>query len=283
MADTVVTEEACLYVPDAATENWGTLLNDNFTQLDMGMCLKFTAGETIAKYSTVYLKSDGEIWKTDVDTIATMPAIGICPNAITSGVDGLVLVRGWLDYDDTALGGALAASVNSLIYLSGTAGRITVTRPVNGQIIGYAKTATAAHITRIIFNFLPYQDRVIQQQQVAVEDLAAEVDITNRPIFVSPTGLEFVTIGILTLGAPAGVNDANTSVITLKDDAGNTIVAKTYNTGTQPPSSDYADLGALSATHKVLTAGEHVTLSVANGATADLPAFLIILEYKLGY
>jgi len=120
-----------------------------------------------------------------------------------------------------------------------------------------------------------------QRAIIHVEDLAADADIANRPIFVAPdAGVTLVSIGILTEGAPAGVDDSNTSVIALKDDAGNTIVTKTYNTATQPPSSDYEDLGTLDGTHKVLSAGEHVTLSVTNGTTADLPAFSVILVYE---
>ncbi len=114
---------------------------------------------------------------------------------------------------------------------------------------------------------------------VDVEDLAADGDIAARPSFVHPRAATLVSVGILTKGAPAGVDDANTAVITVKDDAGNTIVTKTYNTGTQPPTSDYEDLGALDGTHKVLTAAEHVTLDVTQGATADLPPFSLILRY----
>lgn len=113
--------------------------------------------------------------------------------------------------------------------------------------------------------------------QVPVENLAAGDDIAALPVFVHPRANTIQSIGILTKGAPAGVDDGNTAVVTLKDDAGNTIVTKTYNTGTQPPSADYEDLGALDGTHKVLAAGEHVTLTVDQGATADLPAFDLII------
>jgi len=114
---------------------------------------------------------------------------------------------------------------------------------------------------------------------VEVEDLAAGGDISARPVFVSPRGAMLISAGILTKGAPAGVDDSNTAVIALKDDAANTIVSKTYNTGTQPPTNDYADLGTLSETHKTLAATEHVTLTVTCGTTADLPAFSIVLRY----
>ncbi|MEP0848607.1 MAG: DUF2190 family protein [Phycisphaerae bacterium] len=115
---------------------------------------------------------------------------------------------------------------------------------------------------------------------VAVEDLGAGADISARPVFVSPDAVELVSVGILTQGAPAGVDDANTAVIALKDDAGNVIVSKTYNTANQPPSSDFADLGALDPTHKVLAASEHVTLDVTQGTTANMPAFLLVIKHR---
>ena len=114
---------------------------------------------------------------------------------------------------------------------------------------------------------------------VRVEDLAAGADIAARPVFVHPRAVTLVSVGILTEGAPAGVDNDNTAVLALADDAANAIVTKTYNTATQPPTRDYEDLGALDGTHKVLTAGEHVTLSVTQGATANLPAFSVILRY----
>ncbi|KKN33969.1 hypothetical protein LCGC14_0798510 [marine sediment metagenome] len=117
----------------------------------------------------------------------------------------------------------------------------------------------------------------MKQPLVQVEDLAANADITNRPIFVSPQAVTINSIGILTEGAPAGVDDANTVVILVEDDASNALVSKTYDTSPQPPSSDYEDLGSIS--NASLVAGEHLMLSVTQGAAADMPAFSIIIEY----
>jgi len=111
-----------------------------------------------------------------------------------------------------------------------------------------------------------------------VEDLGAGVDISNRPIFVNPEAVTINSIGILTQGSPAGVDDSNTVVIALKDDASNSIVSKTYDADPQPPSSDYEDLGSLSA-HASLAAGEHLLLDVIQGATANLPVFGIVIEW----
>lgn len=116
--------------------------------------------------------------------------------------------------------------------------------------------------------------------QFSVEDLAADADIAARPVFVRPGALTLVSIGILTQGASAGVDDSNTVVIAFADDASNSIVSKTYNTGTQPPSSDYADLGALNGTNKILTATEHVLMSVTQGGTANMPAFVVVIVFE---
>jgi hypothetical protein len=41
------------------------------------------------------------------------------------------------------------------------------------------------------------------------------------------------------------------------------------------------DLGALEGTYKVLAAGEKLVLDVTNGATANLPEFLVQVVYTL--
>lgn len=114
-----------------------------------------------------------------------------------------------------------------------------------------------------------------------LEDLAAGADISARPIFALPTnGGEILAARFLPQGASAGVDNSNTAVIALKDGDGNTIVSKTYNTATQPPASGVTgDLGTISTTHGILTAWEVVTLSVTQGATADLPSGMILIEY----
>lgn len=116
---------------------------------------------------------------------------------------------------------------------------------------------------------------------IEIENLAAGVDFAARAEFAAPAGGATITkIGIVPKGSSAGVDDANTAVIAVADGAGNSIVSKTYNTAGQPPADKvYASLGALDATNKVLTANEVVTIAVTQGATADLPAFILILEY----
>jgi len=170
------------------------------------------------------------------------------------------------------LGLADLSDVGALDY---TAGRILVADGDSYEDQAVSGDATLAGTGAVTLNDAHAEQAV----RIAVENLAAGADIADRPVFVHPRAVTLVSVGILTEGAPAGVDDGNTVVLTVADDADNTIVTKTYNTGTQPPTNDYEDLGALNATHKVLQAGEHVTLTVTQGATADMPAFSVVIRY----
>lgn len=119
-------------------------------------------------------------------------------------------------------------------------------------------------------------------QLVQVEDLAAGDDIAARAEFVAPAGgCTLLKVGIIPRGSSAGIDNSNTAVVTIADAAANVIIAKTYNTATQPPAANvYASLGTLDATHKVLTANEVVTVTVTQGATADLPGLLLLIEWQ---
>lgn len=114
-----------------------------------------------------------------------------------------------------------------------------------------------------------------------VEDLDAGGDITARPVFAVPTGhtITLTSIDIIPQGDDAGIDASNTSVVTVSNGA-NAIVAKTYDGTTGkvfPDAGVVGNLGSLSATHKVLAAGAVVKLTIANGTTANTPAFLVRL------
>lgn len=128
-----------------------------------------------------------------------------------------------------------------------------------------ATTLNAAHTE----DHVPYR----------VEDLGIGSSFTDRPVFVAPRAVTLTSVGILTEGTSAGIDDSNQAILTLADDADNTIVQKTYATATQPPDTDYADLGTLDGTHKILTAGEHVTLTVSQTGSANMPAFTLIFRF----
>lgn len=114
-----------------------------------------------------------------------------------------------------------------------------------------------------------------------VEDLAAGADIAGRRIGAAPAlGMEFSKIGIVPQATIAGVDAGNTLVIAVKDEAGNTIVTKTYNNVTTPPAAGvYDNLGTLDATHKELTANEVFKIDVTQGATADSAGIILVFEW----
>ncbi len=132
------TSEAKYELPDAGSSNWSAVLNANFTSIDAGREITLNAGETLAQYNAVYIKSDGKIWKAKADSQTTLPAIGILPEAITSGVDGKIRTFGWI----TNAGWSWTPG-QKLYVSSATAGAITATKPTAyPQVIGIAKTAT---------------------------------------------------------------------------------------------------------------------------------------------
>ena len=117
---------------------------------------------------------------------------------------------------------------------------------------------------------------------IQVEDLAAGADIAARSEMTAPlSGATILKAGIVLKAASAGVDAGNATTVALKDKAGNTIVTKTYDDAPVPPAAGiYDDLGAIDATHGILTANEVVEIVITQGATADFPAFIIVVEWE---
>lgn len=120
---------------------------------------------------------------------------------------------------------------------------------------------------------IPNEKQVIEPIQYQVEDLAAGADISTKAFYMPLKATTIEGLGILTQGTPAGIDDSNTAVITIKNGS-DTVVEKTYNTATQPPTSDYETLGTL--TNSDMTDSEFLTIAVTQGTTANLPAFMIV-------
>lgn len=88
-------------------------------------------GSTIAKATPVYISGFGaskpQISKSDADTLATFPVIGLTQAAITNGSDGVVLINGVFSGVNTA-----AFSAGARLYVA-SGGGLTTTQPiVNG-------------------------------------------------------------------------------------------------------------------------------------------------------
>ncbi len=110
---------------------------------------------------------------------------------------------------------------------------------------------------------------------VDVVNLAPGASIVELPVYVAVENQGLFACRLLTQGTPSGIDDDNTVVLTLAV-GGNTILTKTYNAGRQPPTNDQEDLTVLlSDTYADLTDGDVVTLSVTQGPTANMPAFIL--------
>lgn len=118
----------------------------------------------------------------------------------------------------------------------------------------------------------------IEYLTLYIGDLAADADTAAMRAPAHPAGGRLVSVDVCFHGASAGVDNANTSVHTVTDQDGNTIVTKTYNTATQPPNGQES-LGTCDLTHGVLAARESPRVTITNGGTANLPAMTYIFGY----
>lgn len=116
----------------------------------------------------------------------------------------------------------------------------------------------------------------VQGGTLEIPNLAAGSDLTSHTFYASFYAWTMTRIGILTHGSPTGIDDSNTVVITVVNELAQTLITKTYNLATQPPSSAFADLGTLAVT--AFNASGYLKITVTQGTTADMPAFAIVLE-----
>jgi len=112
---------------------------------------------------------------------------------------------------------------------------------------------------------------------IMVENLAAGADITDRIVYAASTGLVIDSVILFTQGTPAGIDDSNTVVLSLKNEGGQTLLTKTFNTANQPPTSDSVDLSSLLDTdYTTLSTGDILLLNVMCGTAANMPGFGLI-------
>ena len=114
---------------------------DSFKRAGSGLFISGIAGEDLGDRKLVYIASD-ETWKlADADTALTMPVIGLTMGAISVGLRGRILVKGFIGLKTWAwsVGEGLYASEN-------VAGELTQTAPPDinhfTQEIGFPITET---------------------------------------------------------------------------------------------------------------------------------------------
>ena len=108
-------------------------------------------------------------------------------------------------------------------------------------------------------------------------DLEAGDDIAAAPIGAASFNGTLVGAKVISTGAAAGVDDDNTSVFEVK--VGSTVLADfTFDATNAFPAAGAAQDLVLGA-EVAVEADDIITLSVTNGATADLPIFVVQLFF----
>jgi hypothetical protein len=101
------------------------------------------SGATIAKATPVYISGFGtskpRIAKSDADTLATFPVVGLTQAAITNGSDGVIITSGIFSGVNTA-----AYAVGSRLYVASGGGLTTTIPTSGGGVIGVVAKSNAS-------------------------------------------------------------------------------------------------------------------------------------------
>jgi hypothetical protein len=142
----------------------------------------------------------------------------------------------------------------------------------------YVGMAIDVPSTGIIILRIDPAGRLVKTIVHQVENLAAGEDVGARAIHSFDSEGWITAVRITNqAGSAVGVDAGNTSLMTVGINAG-TVATETFdNVTTWPAPNTVHDFGAPVNAHA--GAGNVATLSIVNGATADLPAFLLEVDY----
>lgn len=192
----------------------------------------------------------------------------------SDGADGAVSVRAYTLGDfGHALTGATAADIGRPVFAS-TDDTLTFSGAGNSYV-GLAEDVPSAD--EIILRLDPGRGR-IKTIVHAVEDLGAGADVAARAIHAFDADGRITAARVVNqASAAAGIDAGNTCVITLATSVG-TVASGTFDATTPFPDANAAhDLGAIANAHAA--AGEVLTVTVTNGATANPGSFLVAVDY----
>jgi predicted RecA/RadA family phage recombinase len=229
------------------------------------------SGDTFAIGAPLYW-DDANNYMTSTSTTNTFAGFA----TVAAGADDTEVVGVLRSVDWTGMGTVGLANLSDVAAVAYTAGRILVADGTQYDDVALSGDATLSGAGALTLNDAHAEKSVL----VPIAALTAGSDLAAGIVFAHPRAATLVSVGYLAAGSDFGtIDDSNTSVFAVTDGAGNSIVSKTYNTGTQPTANALNDLGALDGTHKVLTAGEVVKLAITNGATAKTPAGYLVLRF----
>lgn len=224
------------------------------------------AGELVARRRFVNVNSDGA----GVIATAAGSAIGVSMNQAAAGevleiADGIVIVEA---------SGIIAAGAAVQVDTAGKAATKSTGIGVGVAMTGAGGAGQLIALKLMSMSVLDGADGAATQTIVYTSaDLSAGADLTDIPIgYVAAAGTILSAV-VISTGAAEGVDDANTSAFVLE--VGTTSKAsKTFNTATAFPASGAATALTLAADASVET-GDVLLLTVTNGATANLPVFMV--------
>ncbi len=208
--------------------------------------------------------------------VAGDPFIGIAYEEMdnTSGLAGALSVRVYTLGDfGVPLAGSAVADIGRAVFASAD-DALTFTGNANSYVGVVEDVITAGEI---ILRIDPNR-RFIKTITHAVEDLGAGIDIAARAIHGFATQGWLVSARVVNQATAAvGIDASNTCVLTLATGVG-TVVAETFDLITTfPAANSEQDLGALANVH--VTNADVLSLTVTNGATANLGTFLVQVDY----
>lgn len=115
---------------------------------------------------------------------------------------------------------------------------------------------------------------------VPLGDFDAGDSFTEIPVATFEEAVTIKNIRLIAQGAFVGVDNSNPIVIAAYDSLQNLLVSKTYNAGTPPTDNDANDLGTITAAYASLAANASLNLAINCGATANMPAFAVLVRYQ---
>jgi len=142
----------------------------------------YEAGENIAQYDAVYLKSDDKVYLARANANATTRAIGIAVTAITNGNTGAIRVSGHI----TNVGWSW--TTGALVYVSYyTGGALVETYVGRPHVVGMATSATEIYIAPFLPTYGDFQVNSLVTSNVKVQSDILRVRDAATLIFGSST------------------------------------------------------------------------------------------------
>jgi len=141
-----------------------------------GLTFQATAGENVTFGQTVYMKSDGKLWRTDSTDSATLPCIALVADAtIAADATGTFLLEGFAR-DDT-----WDWTTGDWLYLGGTGGLLEHSILQAGQYIQFVAVALSADIIRFrpAIDFFKYT--ITEVDEVFTKKFAISHQLENPP------------------------------------------------------------------------------------------------------